>query len=157
MRTQKNSQMHLFKVAEIQISYTPSVAPYQLPQIISSKILYDIMFSFWNMEIINYKELFYVAYLNRSNRILGIHLHSQGGISGTVVDVRQILGIALKANATSFILCHNHPSGNLEPSKADISFTQKIKESANTMELSLLDHLIITKEDYYSFADDGML
>lgn len=157
MRTQTNSQLNLFQVAEIQVSYTPSIAPLQLPQIVSSKTLYDIMFSFWDKETLNYQELFYVAYLNRANRILGIHLHSQGGIAGTVVDVRQILGVALKANASSFILCHNHPSGNLRPSQADIDITQKIKQGAKAMEISLLDHLIITSRDFYSFADEGML
>lgn len=96
-------------------------------------------------------------YLNRANRVIGIHRHSTGGVAGTVVDTKQILAVALKSNASSLILCHNHPSLNLQPSQADLEITRKIKQAAQTMDLSLLDHLIITSEGYYSFADEGVL
>jgi len=102
-------------------------------------------------------EEFWIVLLNRSNKIIERQKISQGGISGTVTDVRLILRIALERLASSLILCHNHPSGNHQPSEADIAITQKIKESGKLMDISLLDHIIITDGKFYSFADEGML
>jgi DNA repair protein RadC len=82
---------------------------------------------------------------------------SLGGISGTVTDVRIILQAALKANASGLLVCHNHPSGNLNPSDSDTTITRKIKEAGNLMDIQLLDHLILSSEDFYSFADNGLL
>lgn len=94
--------------------------------------------------------------LNRSNAVLGILSISKGGISGTVTDVRLIFQGALKTNASGIIVCHNHPSGNANPSESDRKITQKIKEAGNLMDIQLLDHIIILPvEGYYSFADDG--
>jgi DNA repair protein RadC len=96
--------------------------------------------------------------LNWSNTVLGIAAVSKGGISGTVTDVRIILQLAIKSNASGLIVCHNHPSGNLNPSESDTRLTQKIKESGHIMDIQLLDHIIITADDnYYSFADNGLL
>jgi DNA repair protein RadC len=96
--------------------------------------------------------------MNRSNSVLGILEISKGGISGTVTDVRLIFQAAIKANASGIIVCHNHPSGNLNPSESDTKLTQKIKEAGNLMDIQLLDHLILTTDDnYYSFADNGLL
>lgn len=102
-------------------------------------------------------EEFWLLYLNRSNRILSRHKLSQGGISGTITDVRLLIKKAVELLASSVIICHNHPSGNLDPSEADTRITQKIKEAAAYFDISLLDHLIITDEGYYSYADNGML
>ncbi len=102
-------------------------------------------------------EEFWLLYLNRSNKILSRHKLSQGGISGTVTDVRLLIKKALELLASSVIICHNHPSGNLDPSEADTRITQKIKEAAGYFDISLLDHLIITDNGYYSYADNGML
>ena len=102
-------------------------------------------------------EEFWIVLLNRSNKIIERQKISQGGISGTVTDVRLILRMALEKLASSLILCHNHPSGNQQPSEADISITQKVKESSKLMDISLLDHIIITDGSYYSFADEGIL
>jgi DNA repair protein RadC len=102
-------------------------------------------------------EEFWVILLNRSNKIIDKQKISQGGISGTVTDVRIILKLAIEKFATSLILCHNHPSGNNKPSDADIIITKKIKESGILMDITLLDHLIITDGNYYSFADEGIL
>ena len=96
-------------------------------------------------------------YLNRANRVLGVHHHTVGGIAGIVVDVKQVLGIALKCNASSFILCHNHASATLKPSKADRVLTTKFLKAAKIMDLILLDHLLITLDGYYSFADQGLV
>jgi len=96
--------------------------------------------------------------MNRSNSVLGIMPVSKGGLSGTVTDVRLIFQGAIKANASGIIVCHNHPSGNLNPSDSDTKITQKIKEAGNLMDIQLLDHLILIIDgSYYSFADNGLL
>jgi DNA repair protein RadC len=82
---------------------------------------------------------------------------SSGGLTGTIVDVRIVLGTALKAAATSIILAHNHPSGNLHPSQEDFNLTKRIKEAAKFMDITVIDHLILTDENYYSFADEGQI
>ena len=105
----------------------------------------------------NIKEEAVVLFLNRGNRVLGGYKVSSGGITGTVVDIRIILAIALKCLASGMILAHTHPSGELNPSNADKGLTQKLKEAANLMDISLLDHLIITSETYYSFADEEVI
>jgi len=102
-------------------------------------------------------EEFWLLYLNRSNKILSRHKLSQGGISGTITDVRLIIKKAIELLASSIIICHNHPSGNLDPSEADTRITQKIKEAAGYFDISLLDHIIVTDNGYYSYADNGTL
>jgi DNA repair protein RadC len=102
-------------------------------------------------------EEFWVLFLNRSNRVIEKRKISQGGITGTVTDIRIILKLALDHLATSLILCHNHPSGNLQPSEADISITRRVKESAALMDISLLDHLIIAGKSYFSLADESLM
>jgi DNA repair protein RadC len=102
-------------------------------------------------------EVFAVAYLNRGNRINHFEIISTGGITGTVADPRIILKRALLEDAVSLIFCHNHPSGNLQPSKADLELTKKLKGAANLFDISLFDHIIVGENGYYSFADSGML
>lgn len=102
-------------------------------------------------------EEFWIVLLNRSNLIIEMNRISQGGIAGTVTDVRIILKTALDRMATQLILCHNHPSGNLQPSKEDINFTKKILEAGKLLDIQLLDHIIVANTGYYSFADNGML
>lgn len=102
-------------------------------------------------------EVFAVVYLNRANKIMNFEVVSQGGITGTVADTRIILKKALEAKATSIVICHNHPSGNLMPSKADEDLTKKIKQAAQLLDIQMLDHLIVSDEGYYSFADEGNL
>ena len=102
-------------------------------------------------------EEFWILYLNRSNRIITRMKLSQGGISGTVTDVRIVIKRAIECLASGIIVCHNHPSGNLNPSEADNKITQKIKDAALLMDIQLLDHLIISDREYYSFADNGAL
>lgn len=102
-------------------------------------------------------EEFWVLLLNRSNRVIDNIRISQGGISGTVIDVRLILKNALDRLASSLILCHNHPSGNMKPSDADIKITSKISEASRTMDIQLLDHIIIADNAYFSFSDEGMI
>lgn len=102
-------------------------------------------------------EQFWVLYMNKANRVFKIQRISVGGVSGTVVDVKLILRDALQYTASGIILAHNHPSGNMQPSDADISVTRKLKEAAKLMEIALLDHVIVGNKEYYSFADQGIL
>jgi DNA repair protein RadC len=103
------------------------------------------------------QEIFVVIFLNRANKIIHQEIVSIGGLTGTIADPRIILKKALEQEATALILCHNHPSGNLKPSKADELLTQKIKQAAALLDINVLDHIIVSHEGYFSFADEGML
>jgi DNA repair protein RadC len=112
----------------------------------------------WDLDSIEHIEEFKLMLLTRSNKVLGIASISKGGISGTVTDVRIILQYAIKANASGIIICHNHPSGNMQPNESDIAIIRKVKESGNIMDIQLLDHLIIVPEGtYYSMGDEGII
>jgi len=123
-------------------------------ELTSSKDAYDLMKPLLeDLEI----EQFWVIYLNNANKVLVKSKISQGGMTATVVDVRLILKEALKLNATGLILCHNHPSGTLKASKADQVVTDKVKAAASLMDIQLLDHIIVTDQSYFSFADLGRI
>lgn len=114
--------------------------------------------NFLQIKLKDYKhEVFAVVFLNRSNKINNYQIISEGGITGTVADPRIILKRALEEDAVSIILCHNHPSGSLKPSKADEDLTFKIKEAAKYFDIKVLDHVIVSDDGYYSFADEGIL
>jgi len=124
------------------------------PVIHSSRDFFDYMYS----EISDLKhEEFYVLYLNRANRPITFKHISTGGVTGTVADTKVILKHAIELLASSFIAYHNHPSGNLKPSQADIELTKKLKGAAQLVDVVLLDHLIVGDKNYYSFSDNGML
>ena len=103
------------------------------------------------------QEVFAVLFLNRANRINHFQIISEGGITGTIADPRVILKKALEENAVNIVLCHNHPSGSLRPSRADEALTQKIKEAAKYFDIRIIDHIIVSEDGYYSFADEGLL
>jgi DNA repair protein RadC len=126
----------------------------ELKQIGSSKSVFEIM-----QPIIGelQHEEFWILYLNYSNKVIAKSQLSKGGITGTVVDVRIVFKTALEQNATSIILSHNHPSGKLQPSEADISITKKIKLAGQQLDIPVLDHIIITEKGFYSFNDNGIL
>ena len=105
---------------------------------------------------LNYEE-FYIILLNQANKIIKVQRISQGGISGTVIDVRIIYKHAINLNACSVIMAHNHPSGNIKPSDADIQITKKCREAGKTLDVPVMDHLIVTEKEYYSFADEGII
>jgi DNA repair protein RadC len=117
----------------------------------------DILRMFWNPNTIEYYEECKVLFLDRANHILGGYNVSRGGLNGTIVDVRMIFQGALKANAHSIIVSHNHPSGNREPSELDKSITKQIKSAGEFLSIQLLDHIIMTKDSYLSFRDKGYL
>jgi DNA repair protein RadC len=145
-------------VSEVQLIYKSKVPASQRKKISCSKDAFNLFNENWNPETIEHVEEFKLLLMNRSNAVLGILSVSKGGISGTVTDVRLIFQAALKGCASGIIVCHNHPSGNLNPSESDTKITQKIKEAGNLMDIQLLDHLILTTEgNYYSFADNGLL
>ena len=125
-----------------------------VPQIRSSKDIADI-FQPLLSDLLH--EEFWILFLNRSNKVINKMKLSQGGISGTVTDVRIVMKTAIEYLASGIIVCHNHPSGNLNPSESDTKITQKIKEAGNLMDIQLLDHIIISDKNYYSFADNGLL
>ena len=145
-------------ISEVRLVYRTKIKASDRPQVKCSKDAFEIFMESWDLDSIEHIEEFKLMLLTRSNKVLGIAPISKGGISGTVTDVRIILQAAIKSNASGLIVCHNHPSGNLNPSESDTKLTQKIKESGNIMDIQLLDHLIITAEDsYYSFADNGYI
>jgi len=125
----------------------------ELIKITSSKRVFEIM-----QPIIGElpHEEFWVLFLNNSNKVISKSQLSKGGISGTIVDVRLVFKVALENGATGLILCHNHPSGNLQPSDADRQITKKIKQAGDSLDVKVLDHLIITETKYYSFVDEGI-
>lgn len=144
-------------VSEIELIYKTKVKNSERPQIKSSKDAYKLVLSAWDCNKIEFFEQFKVLLMNNAHKALGIYEISSGGIAGTVVDLRLIFSAALKANATSLMMIHNHPSGNLTASEADKQITQKVKEAGRLLDITLLDSLIITPESYYSFADEGAL
>ena len=143
-------------LSEISINYQPKIRLSELPKVITSKDA-EIQFRALWSDRLQYLEEMYLMLLNRANKVLGYSKISLGGTTGTVVDTKVVFQTALKSNANSIILCHNHPSGNLKPSDADIKISKNIKEAGKLLEIHLLDHLILTDEGYYSFADEGMI
>ncbi|WP_293299581.1 RadC family protein [Pedobacter sp. UBA4863] len=150
-------EQNLFKVAEVQLSYKPHFNAQERPQISSSKQAYNLLMANWDMELINYIEQAKMILLNRNNRVLGIINLSTGGGASTVMDSRVIFATALKATATSLIVAHNHPSGNLRPSSEDIRLTEKLKQAGRLLEIEVHDHLIVSESSYYSMAEEGMM
>ena len=145
-------------ISEIRLVYRTKVKASQRLQVKCSKDAFDIFIWNWDQDSIEHIEKFKLMLLTRSNKVLGIASISKGSINGTFTDVKIILQFAIKANASGIIICHNHPSGNVQPSESDIAITRKIKESGNVMDIQLLDHLIILPEGkYYGMNDDGFL
>jgi len=146
------------KVAEIELTYKTKVNASERETIYGSKNCAAIFKSIEayekNMEL---KEVFYTMYLNRQNKVLAVMKISEGGVTSTVVEVKHVIKPAIDLNATSIILCHNHPSGNLTPSESDKVLTNTIKQAVKLFDIQLLDHIIITEESHFSFADDGLI
>lgn len=143
------------EVAEIKVSYSTTSTP--KIKITSVNKAFEVLLSLWDLDTIELQEEFKILLLNRANEVLGIYPLSKGGITGTLVDSRLIFAVALKCNATGILLCHNHPSGNLKPSDADITLTRSIKKCADFLDITLIDHLIITKNGFFSFSNEGKL
>jgi len=146
-----------FQVAEISISYSSKIKNSERPKLNSSREVFQVFSETWDSGKIELLEQFKVLLLNRGNRVIGLFEVSSGGISGAIADPKLVFGTALKACASAIVLAHNHPSGNLRPSQADIDLTKKMKAGGRLLDIDVLDHLIITTEGYYSFGDEGMM
>lgn len=144
-----------YTVGEVELTYRSTSR--SRSKIYSSEDAYKILLPTYKEGTICYKEYFKVLLLSQSNQVLGYTLISEGGITETCADVRVILQAALLTNSVALVLAHNHPSGNLKPSRQDMEITKQVKEAAKLMRISVIDHLILTDAGYYSFADEGLL
>lgn len=142
---------------EITVGYSYAIKPSQLPKVSSSNDAFELFMQSWDMDKIGYVEQFKLMLLNRRGRVLGIAEISLGGCSGTFVDAKVVFACALKCNATALILAHNHPSGDVDPSLADINLTKSLCSIGVVLSLPITDHLVITTDCYYSFADAGIM
>jgi DNA repair protein RadC len=154
---QNDIRFILAQVAEVQLSYKSKVSAKDRPMVRNSQDTYDILMQIWDQDTLELAESFKVLFLNRANRVMGVYSLSHGGMTGTVADPKLVFIAALKAAACNIILAHNHPSGNLTPSSADISLTEKMVQAGKFLDINVLDHLIVTTDGYLSFADDGMM
>jgi len=146
----------LYKAPEVKLSYKTRANLIRV-QVKNSKDCYKVLINHWNKYELEHKESLKILLLNQANEVLGIYNASEGGITNTSYDVRVILQAALLANATSFVMAHNHPSGYLNPSAEDRFFTEIIKTAGMYLSILVRDHLIVCKDKYYSFADKGIL
>lgn len=142
------------RMHEVAIVYKRPVFD-SMPQISNSQDAYEIIKKFIDTETIDLKEFFWVLLLNRCNRVLGYSEIGKGDTHAVIVNVKEIFQLVLKTNASAIILCHNHPSGNLNKSKTDEELTEKINIIGQLFSITLLDHIIITSEGFYSFSKNG--
>tara|TARA_R100001244_G_scaffold104496_3_gene77523 strand:- start:1150 stop:1584 length:435 start_codon:yes stop_codon:yes gene_type:complete len=143
------------KLCEVKVTYNPKIKASERPKISSSYSATKYLKEFW--EDIEYIEKAYVLLLNRNNNAIGYKLLSIGGVAGTVIDPIIIFQTALKCNASGIILAHNHPSGSVKVSAADKDITKKIKSGGRILNIPLLDHIILTRDDFLSFTDENLL
>lgn len=154
MKTNINIQ----QVSEIKVSYHPKVETKNRYSVYSPDEAYKLLMKeAFNDDTLEYKEYFKLILLNKAKKVLGITTISEGGMDGTVVDVRLILQVALLTHSRYIIIAHNHPASLLQPSKHDDDITRKIEKAAQLMDITLSDHLIVTRENYYSYANEGKL
>lgn len=147
-----------YQVAEIQVTYSSKVDLSKCPMVSSSRDSEAVLRDLWTPGTMEMIEEFVILILNRGNKVKAVYRVSKGGIAGTVVDVPIVMAAAVKTLASSIILCHNHPSGNLQPSQADIDLTKKMCSAGKIMGIPVLDHIILAPDrGYYSFADEGMI
>ena len=145
------------KASEIKIVYKNRVRASERAKVTCSGTAADVLRRYWDRDTLEHIEEFKVLLLNRANKVLGILKVSQGGVSGTVADPKIIFQAALKCNASAVILSHNHPSGNDRPSQADIKLTKKLSEAGKFLDISVLDHIILTVDKHFSFLDEGLI
>lgn len=145
-----------YKVSEIQIIYKPKRG--KRPQITCSRDAYVVFTEVFDWDTMEAFESFWMLLLNRANRVIGAYKVSNGSVAGTVVDAKLIFSVAVKALACSIVLAHNHPSGSLNPSQADIDLTRKLFNAGKLLDIIVVDHLIIVATGgFYSMADEGLM
>lgn len=143
-------------VSEVELSYKSKTPYSQMKKINNSRESSEIFRAMWSDKMDYIEEMTMIG-LNRANKVIGFFKIAIGGTSCVIADPKVILQAALLMNAAAIILCHNHPSGNLEPSEADLRLTDKLKAASILLEIRLLDHIILTNEKYYSLADEGRM
>lgn len=140
---------------KINLSFDKKVKKSELVTISSSQTCVDVLRDVFNKDTFDWTEEVIMLCLNRANNVVGFYKVSSGGMSSCILDPRVVFTIALNCSAHSIIISHNHPSGNATPSIQDKNITKKIKEAGDLLDIKLLDHIILTSENYYSFLDDG--
>ena len=146
-----------FEVSEVSLNYRSEVKAKDRPRVTCSLDASQILLSNWSDYMEMFEE-FYILLLDRSSRVMGRYLVSQGSVAGTVVDPKDVFCAALKTRCSGLILAHNHPSGNLKPSSSDLDLTKKLIQGGDLLDIQILDHLILAPDGgYYSFADEGLL
>jgi DNA repair protein RadC len=146
--------MNKITIAEVKLSYKTQGTPYERLKIATTKEAYHAFLSVWDVDEIEHRESFKVLLLNHAGGVLGFYHASTGGIHCTAVDIKLIFQAALLSNASKVIIAHNHPSGDTKPSHADALMTNQLREAAKVMDILFLDHLILSKDHYYSFAEN---
>lgn len=147
----------LLDVPEIEISYRGNLRPSERPVILNSRAAYEIFMRVWDLDKIELVEQAYALFLSKNSSCLGISRISTGGKTSCILDPRIVFATALKANATSIILAHNHPSGNLQPSKKDNAITKKFVDGGEILDITVLDHIIVSGEGFCSMASEGFI
>jgi DNA repair protein RadC len=153
----KIAKKSLLTVSDVKVSYHPKVKMSEMPIVKSARESARLFLDSWDTGSIGLIEEFKIMLLNRAGRVKGIHLLARGGMNTVLVDPKIVMVTAIVGLASSIILAHNHPSGGLVPSDADHELTKKIKKGCNLLDICLLDHVIVSSEGYFSFADEGVL
>jgi DNA repair protein RadC len=146
--------MNLCQVVEVELTYNNLGKNSERPKIGNAEDAFKILLAHWDENKLDFVEQSKILLLNRNGQVLGLSNISSGGINETVVDLRLIFVAALKANASAILLAHNHPSGNLKPSTSDRQLTNRLMDAGKLLQIDVLDHVIVTSEGYYSFAED---
>ncbi|WP_118973797.1 JAB domain-containing protein [Taibaiella koreensis] len=152
-----NETLQQFKVSEVELIYRSKIKATDRPRVSDSKTAYQILLQSWDENKIDLQEQFKILLLNNANRCLGVAEIGTGGMTSCIADPKLIFATALKGKASKLILAHNHPSGNLEPSRADLELTRKVVNAGRLLDIGVVDHLIVTGQGYKSFADDGLM
>ena len=146
-----------YKVAEVELSYKNRVPYKDRKKVLTSEDAYNLLVNNHDDDTIDYTKTFKVLYLNQASQVVGCFTLSQGGITSTCVDVRNVMQGALLTNAIAMVLAHNHPSGNTRPSREDDRITNQITKAGELLNIRVLDHIIFTREQFYSYNDEGRI
>ena len=147
---------NVLKVCDVKLTYKTKVKSSERPVIVLAEDVYRLLIDYvYDKEIIQYKECLKLILLNKAGKLLGVAHISEGGIDETSADIRIIMQAAILGNASSIILTHNHPSGNLKPSTQDDLVTENLRKAAKLFNITLLDHIIVTESGYFSYLDEG--
>ena len=142
-------------VSEISVSYSPNYK--RKIKLTSTGCAHNAFRKMWDVNLMNIQEQFCVLFLNNANEVIGFRCLSTGTLTASLIDLKILFGLACKTLSSKIIIAHNHPSGNLTPSQGDIDVTKIIKLAGKTLDIKLMDHIILTENDYYSFSDNELI